>query len=223
MKKLALFSLGLACLVGGAAIAADPPAAKPAAAAPAAAPAPAAKPAAPAAPSGASPEAIEAGKKIDWAKMDEKAKKAYMKKTVLPTMKKLFVAFDKKRYSNMTCATCHGKKAVESNKLKMPSEELPKLPGPTDRAGFMALAEKKPEVAKFMGTQVKPTMAALLGKPEWQPDKPDGFGCYGCHTAETAAAPPPAGAAPAAPKPGAAAPAAKPGAPAPAPAKGGGW
>ena len=67
----------------------------------------------------------------------------------------------------MNCATCHGKKAVESNKLKMPSAELPKLPGPTDQAGFMALQQKKPEVVKFMGTQVKPTMAALLGKAEW--------------------------------------------------------
>jgi hypothetical protein len=217
MKIMNLASLGLACLIGGAAIAADPPAAKPAAAAPAAAPAPAAKPAAPAAapPSGASPEAIEAGKKIDWDKMDDKAKKAYMKKTVLPTMKKLFVAVDKKHYSNMSCATCHGKKAVESNKLKMPTAELPKLP--TDRAGFMALAEKKPDVVKFMGMQVKPTMAALLGKAEWTETNPNGFGCYGCHMKDEAAAAPaaPAGAAPA-PKPGAAAPAAKPGAAAPA-------
>jgi hypothetical protein len=232
MKTFALVSLGLACQLGGAAVAADP-APKPAAPVPVAAPAakaaaPAPAAAAPAAAPAPSPEAVEAGKKIDWAKMDQKAKKAYMKKTVLPTMKKLFVAFNKKNYSAMTCATCHGKKAVDSNNLKMPNADLPKLPGPTDRAGFMALAEKKPEAAKFMGTQVKPTMAALLGKPEWQPTNPEGFGCYACHTSEAAAAaPPPAGAAPAAPapKPGPAAPAPKPG-PAPAPAappKGGGW
>jgi hypothetical protein len=214
MKTIALVSLSLACLLGGAAIAADPPAAKPAAAAPAAKPA--AAPAAEAAP-GASPEAIAAGKKIDWATMDEKAKKKYMKTTVLPTMKKLFVAVDKKHYAAMNCATCHGKKAVESNKLKMPSEEIPKLPAPTDRAGFMALQQKKPEVVKFMGTQVKPTMAALLGKAEWSESNPTGFGCYGCHTHEGAAPPaPPAGTAPAAPAP-------KPGAAAPAPAKSGGW
>src|SRR6185295_19896979 len=98
--------------------------------------------------------------------MDENAKKKYMKSTVLPTMKKLFVAFDKKKYSSMNCQTCHGEKAAD-NKFKMPSAELPKLPQPTDQAGFMALQQKKPEVVKFMGTQVKPTMAALIGKQEW--------------------------------------------------------
>jgi hypothetical protein len=136
-------------------------------------------------------------KKIDWDKMTVDEKKKYMKSTVLPQMKKLFVAVDKKHYAKMNCQTCHGDKAAD-NKFKMPSAELPKLPQPTDQAGFMALQQKKPEVVKFMGTQVKPTMAKLLGKPEWEPNNPTGFGCYGCHTKmETAAAPPPP--APAAP------------------------
>ena len=58
----------------------------------------------------------------------------------------------------------------------------------------MALQQKKPEVVKFMGTQVKPTMAALLGKTEWNRATPNGFGCYGCHTKDEggAAARPPA-------------------------------
>ncbi|HMF43697.1 MAG TPA: hypothetical protein VKQ32_23645 [Polyangia bacterium] len=204
MKTMSAVSFGLVCLLATATFAADEKA-KPAA--PAAAPTTATPP--PAAPS---PAAVAAGKKIDWAKMDENAKKQYMKKTVLPTMKKLFVAFDKKRYANMGCPTCHGDKAAEK-KFKMPNAELPKLPQPTDRAGFMAIQQKKPEAVKFMGTQVKPTMAALLGVPEWAPAKPDGFGCYQCHTKEAAAAtPPPAMGKPAAPAPAAPA--------APAPAKG---
>jgi cytochrome c553 len=201
MTKLLTSSLGLAALIAFTvpAIAADPPKAE-----------------APAAPS---PEAVAAGKSIEWDKADAKAKKAHMKKFVLPQMKKLFAAVDKK-YAKMTCETCHGKKAAD-NKFKMPNAELPKLPQPTDRAGFMALQQKKPDVVKFMGMQVKPTMAALIGKQEWTEKTPDGFGCYACHTKEEggAAAPPPAGAAPAAPaaKPGAAAPTA------PAAPKGGGW
>ena len=206
MKKILVVSLGIAGLLGAAAtsIAADAPAAK----------AEAPKPAA-AAPEGpkVSQKAIDAGKKIDWSKMDENAKKKYMKSTVLPEMKKLFVAVDKKHYSNMSCQTCHGEKAVE-NKFKMPNPTLPKLPQPTDRAGFMALQQKKPDIVKFMGTQVKPTMAALLGKKEWEPTNPEGFGCYGCHTQEGGAAPAPA----AAPAPGA-----KPGAPAAPPPAGKGW
>jgi len=187
MNKVSVVSFGLVSLLASATFAADEKAK-------AAAPAPAAP----------SPEAVAAGKKINWDKMDENAKKAYMKKTVLPTMKKLFVAVDKKHYANMNCQTCHGEKAAE-RKFKMPSPELPKLPQPTDRAGFMALAQKKPEVVKFMGTQVKPTMAALLGKAEWSESNPTGWGCYNCHTKEeAAAAPTPAmGGKPAAPAPGA--------------------
>jgi hypothetical protein len=205
MKKLFIVSVGIAGLIGAAAtsVAADAPAPK--------AEAPKADAAKPEPPKGPSPEAVAAGKKIDWAKMDENAKKKYMKSTVLPQMKKLFVAFNKKHYSNMSCQTCHGEKASEK-KFKMPSADLPKLPPPTDRAGFMALAQKKPEAAKFMGTQVKPTMAALLGKKEWEPTNPEGFGCYACHTQEAAAAPPaapPAAGKPAAPAPGAPAPSGK--------------
>ncbi len=156
---------------------------------------------------------LPARAKIDWEKMNESQRKKYMKATVLPEMKKLFVGFDKK-YKSMTCLTCHGEKAVE-NKFKMPNAELPKLPAPTDRQGFMALQQKKPEAVKFMGTQVKPAIAALLNVDEWAPANPKGFGCYGCHTQEGAAAPAP-GAAPA--------PAAAPGAPAkPAKPAGAGW
>ena len=193
MNKISVVSFGLVSLLASATFAADEKAK-------AAAPAPAAP----------SPEAVAAGKKINWDKMDENAKKAYMKKTVLPTMKKLFVAVDKKHYASMNCQTCHGEKAAE-RKFKMPSPELPKLPQPTDRAGFMALAQKKPEVVKFMGTQVKPTMAALLGKAEWSESNPTGWGCYNCHTKEEAAAAPP-------PAMGG-----KPGAPAPAAPAKGGW
>lgn len=144
---------------------------------------------------------LPARSKIDWEKMNGAERKKYMKATVLPEMKKLFVGFDKK-YKSMTCLTCHGEKAVE-NKFKMPNGELPKLPAPTDRQGFMALQQKKPEVVKFMGTQVKPAMANLLNLDEWTPANPKGFGCYGCHTqsgapAAPATAPAPA-AAPAAP------------------------
>ena len=185
MKKILVVSLGIAGLLGTAAtsIAADAPAPK--------AEAPKADAAKPEGPK-VSQKAIDAGKKIDWEKMDANAKKKYMKSTVLPEMKKLFVAVDKKHYSNMGCQTCHGEKAVE-NKFKMPNPSLPKLPQPTDRAGFMALQQKKPEIVKFMGTQVKPTMAALLGKKEWEPSNPEGFGCYDCHTKEGAAAAPRAG------------------------------
>jgi len=186
-------SLGLFSFVGVGAAADQPAGAQPAA------------PGKPAIDATTAPK-LPARAKIDWEKMNEGQRKKYMKATVLPEMKKLFVGFDKK-YKSMTCMTCHGEKAVE-NKFKMPSAELPKLPAPTDRPGFMALQQKKPDAVKFMGTQVKPAIANLLNVDEWTPTNPKGFGCYGCHTQEGAAAAAPA-------------PAAAPGAPA-KPA-GGGW
>ncbi len=53
----------------------------------------------------------------------------------------------------------------------------------------LAVADKQPpaaapEMVKFMAEVVKPRMAALLGLPEFDPNKPEagGFGCAGCHT-----------------------------------------
>jgi cytochrome c553 len=133
---------------------------------------------APAAPAAAAP-----AKKIDWENMKLEERKKYMKSTVLPEMKKKFQAFDAKTYKKFNCATCHGDGATDG-KFKMPNPKLPKLP--TDQAGFMALQQKKPEAVKFMGTVVKPTVAGLLGLPEWSPQNPKGFGCYECHTKEAA-------------------------------------
>lgn len=123
-----------------------------------------------------------ATKTIDWKGMSKKQRKVYMKKTVLPTMQKVFAEFDAKKYKKITCMTCHGDGAEKD--YEMPNPDLPPLP--TEAAGFKALQEKKPEAMKFMGTKVKPTMARLLGKPEFTPEVPDGFACYGCHTKEAA-------------------------------------
>ena len=132
------------------------------------------------APAAKAPPAAPA-KKIDWEHMSEADKKKYMKSTVLPAMKKEFQTFDAKTYKKFNCATCHGEGATDG-KFKMPNAKLPKLPQPTDRAGFMALQQKKPDAVKFMGTVVKPKMAELLGLAEWTPATPTGFGCYQCHT-----------------------------------------
>jgi hypothetical protein len=118
---------------------------------------------------------------IDWKSMDQKARKAYMKKTVLPTMKKAFAAYDGKKYKNMSCGSCHGD-GVEKGDYKMPNPKLPKLPA--DMAGFQVLAEKKPAAVKFMGGEVKPKMAAMLNMPEFTPQSGTGFGCGACHTTE---------------------------------------
>jgi hypothetical protein len=136
-----------------------------------------------AADAGAPAAPATAAKKIDWEHMKFEERKKYMKSTVFPEMKKRFQEFDAKTFKKVTCETCHGDGAT-NGKFTMPNPKLPKLP--TSREGFMALQQKKPEMVKFMGTVVKPTMAGLLGLPEWSPQNPKGFGCYQCHAKEEA-------------------------------------
>jgi len=146
---------------------------------------PAAAAPAPTAPTAPTPGATTATPaKIDWDGMDKKQRKAYMKKVVLPAAQKMFAAFDAKKYKKITCVTCHGEGANKD--FKMPNPELPKLPVTPE--GFGALKAKKPEMVQFMGTKVKPTVASLLGEPEFTPQQLNGFSCYNCHTKDTGGA-----------------------------------
>jgi hypothetical protein len=131
-------------------------------------------------PEAAAPGATVVGPpQVAWPAMTLEQRKAYMKAVVLPKAKELFVAFDPVRYKELTCATCHGDGATDG-KFKMPNPKLPKLP--TKPEGFKQLMAEKPTVMEFMAKQVKPTMARLLGEPEWTPETKTGFGCMECHT-----------------------------------------
>ena len=115
------------------------------------------------------------GAGFDFDKLTTDQKMDFMKKKVVPTMKPLFQDFDKKKFANFGCKTCHGKDP-KASKYKMPTGDLPKL-------DFAKLKEGKqePKMAKFMGDVVKPQMAKLLNQPEYSPTNPKGFGCLECH------------------------------------------
>jgi hypothetical protein len=116
---------------------------------------------------------------LGWAEMGKQDRIDYMKAVVLPRMKQAFVHFSPDRYSKMSCMTCHGDSAADGS-FKMPNPRLPKLPSTSD--GFKKLAADRPAVMEFMKNEVKPKMAALLGKPEYNPETNSGFGCMECHT-----------------------------------------
>jgi len=120
--------------------------------------------------------------------MNHEQRLAFMKETVLPAMKTSFQEFDPKKFAEFNCKTCHGAGAQDGS-FKMPNPALPVLPS-MDK--FMAFAKdpKHEPWVKFMAEKVKPQMAKLLQKPEFDPQTNTGeFGCTACHNMEGAAPP----------------------------------
>ena len=112
-----------------------------------------------------------------WKKKSQEEKMNIMKTVVLPKMKEKFVAFDAKRFSNFSCATCHGEGANKGD-FVMPNPKLPRL---WTTSNFQLHREADPEATKFMMEQVKPEMAKLLGLPLYDVKTKKGFGCLHCH------------------------------------------
>jgi hypothetical protein len=128
------------------------------------------------APHGSAGDSVQA-----WKDMAPGQRKAFMKHTVLPTMRDEFQHFDATRFEKFNCKTCHGEGA-EDGTFKMPNPKLYKLPGGPD--GFSKMMQKDSVILKFMSRTVKPKMAAMLGEPEWTMQTKTGFGCGNCHTRE---------------------------------------
>ncbi len=62
----------------------------------------------------------------------------------------------------------------------MPNPELPKLD--LTPAGMKTMHAKFAPMVEFMGKQVLPTMASLVGEQPYDPKTQQGFGCLECHT-----------------------------------------
>jgi hypothetical protein len=115
-----------------------------------------------------------------WSALGHEERLALMKGQVLPKMKAAFQAQDPKAFAEFSCATCHGE-GVKTGNFEMPNAKLPRLNAKDD---FKKDAAKHPSMMKFMEQTVEPTMAGLLGLPEWSQTNPSGFGCENCHSVE---------------------------------------
>ncbi|MBK9029830.1 MAG: hypothetical protein IPL61_00555 [Myxococcales bacterium] len=117
---------------------------------------------------------------LAWKDMNADQRHAFMKETVLPTMKAKFVEFDAADFGEMNCKTCHGAGA-EDGSFEMPNPDIK----PLDFANMDKLDEHEQKVAGWMHDVVVPEMAHLLGEEPYDPATQQGFGCTGCHTVAT--------------------------------------
>ena len=113
-----------------------------------------------------------------WETWSHDKKLAFMKATVMPAERNVFMGFEPVRYEKMTCETCHGASAREG-RYTMPNPDLPKLVG--GKQGFEELARVQPETLKFMQSVVVPETAKLLGVKPFDFETHTGFSCYQCH------------------------------------------
>jgi mono/diheme cytochrome c family protein len=115
---------------------------------------------------------------VPFDQLDQDQRVEFMKQKVVPAMEPVFKNHDPKEYAEFGCQTCHGKQAAQGH-FDMPTTDIPKL-------SFKDMSKFKPEDLEWMGKEVKPAMAKLLGRPEFDPEKPDpkAFGCQNCHTVE---------------------------------------
>ena len=128
----------------------------------------------------------DAATKVAWKDMTYKQKKDFMKKSVTPTMKPIFQAFDAKKFKTFECATCHGADGAD-RKYKMPSNDTATLPGTPET--FQAKLKTEPDWPKwteFMSQKVEPAMGKLLNVAVFDPRKPveGAFSCAACHKLE---------------------------------------
>jgi hypothetical protein len=131
------------------------------------------------------PAAVHAAK-VDWKDMTYKQKKDFMKKSVTPTMKPIFQAFDAKKFKTFECVSCHGADGAD-RKYKMPSNDTAALPGTPE--AFQAKLKTEPDWPKwteFMAQKVEPAMGKLLNVAVFDPRKPveGAFSCGACHKLE---------------------------------------
>lgn len=131
----------------------------------------------------ARPEEAAPPEGMAWKDMNHEQRAAFMKQTVVPTMKPLFQEYDAKRFGEFNCKTCHGAGAADGS-FKMPNPALPVLPSPDKFMEFAKDPKNQPGI-KFMAEKVKPTMAKLLQEAEFDPKTNQGeFGCSACHVVQ---------------------------------------
>jgi hypothetical protein len=114
-----------------------------------------------------------------WSQKSHDERQGFMAAHVEPTMKRLFMSFKPKSYSDFGCETCHGKD-MDLLDYRMPNA-LYALPEKDTIAEATSYDE---DTTKFMMEKVVPTFAKLLSESPKEPGTAGGVSCFTCHPHE---------------------------------------
>jgi len=125
--------------------------------------------------------AAGAGKsEVPWQDKTHAQRMDWMGLQVFPKMRSVFTEFDADRFSDFSCQTCHGED-MEMIDFKMPN----KLYALSRKDTLQSAREFDAKVTDFMVSSVLPKMAGLLDMQPYDRETKSGFGCFGCHPAES--------------------------------------
>ena len=115
----------------------------------------------------------------EWRYLSLERRHSQMTFLLHPTMMEHLQAFYKTPIPELTCASCHGENA-EAAGYNLSNSKLKALKPSRVRALYEAGATLSPEQL-FKRDDITPTMARLMGVPQYNPATGLGFSCFGCH------------------------------------------
>lgn len=118
----------------------------------------------------------------EWRYLSFEQRHSQMTFLVHPTMMEHFQAFYKTSTPEITCASCHGENA-EAAGYNLSNSKLKALKPSRVRTLYKTGATLSPEQL-FKRDDITPTMARLMGVPQYDPATGLGFSCFGCHLQE---------------------------------------
>ncbi len=118
----------------------------------------------------------------EWRFLSFEQKHSEMTFLIHPTMMEHFQAFYKTPTPELTCASCHGKKAERAG-YDLSNSNLDALKPSKVQSLYRQDAVLTPEQL-FKRDDITRTMARLMGVPQYDPATGLGFSCFGCHRRE---------------------------------------
>lgn len=107
-----------------------------------------------------------------------------MAQHVLPAASDLFQSWQRERYADFSCATCHGADAA-ARSYAMPNPSLITL-YPTGTIGQVETLARYTEASTFMYSRLLPAVQTMVGAHAFDPATGEGFTCYACHPSAAA-------------------------------------